>query len=111
LEMGNPFRQREEFVRIDEPEAEDDDIEPAVVFPAQEMPVPQPEAVDAAEAWDENDAIDAAPVHERPFDAPRGHQPAPNTAPTRPRPVRDAAETERALRSALANLQRMSGAA
>lgn len=111
LEMGNPFRQREEFVRIDEPEAEDDDIEPAVVFPAQEMPVPQPEAVDAAEAWDEDDAIDAAPVHERPFDAPRGHQPAPNTAPARPRPARDAAETERALRSALANLQRMSGAA
>jgi hypothetical protein len=98
LEMNNPFRAREEFVRVDEPEAEDEDVEPAVVFPGQEAPV--------GEA--------AAPANAgRPFDAPTqsGNQPAPSTAPARPRAVADPAETDRALRSALANLQRMSGAA
>jgi hypothetical protein len=98
LEMNNPFRAREEFVRVDEPEVEDEEIEPAVVFPGQEASV--------GEA--------AAPVSAaRPFDAPRqaGNQPAPSTAPARPRAVTDPAETDRALRSALANLQRMSGAA
>jgi hypothetical protein len=93
LEMTNPFRQREEFVRVDEPETGDEEIEPAVVFPGQE---PGGEAAPAA-----NPA--------RPFDAP--HQAAPNTAPVRPRVVADPAETDRALRAALANLQRMSGAA
>lgn len=108
LEMTNPFRPREEFVRIDEPEAEDDAVEPAVVFPAQERPAPQA-AAEADDKPEEAAAPAPVPTSERPFDAPR--MPAPNTAPMRQRPVADAAETERALRAALANLQRMSGAA
>jgi hypothetical protein len=109
LAMTNPFRQREEFVRIDEPEADADEIEPAVVFPGHEELAAQ-----AAEEGSEEPSEDvAAPPPARPFDAPHQslNQPAPSTAPVRTRPVADAAETERALRSALANLQRMSGAA
>ncbi len=102
LTMTSPFRAAEEFVRIDEPEESDDEIEPAVVFPSQEPVVD--EAVSAENA-------EAAPVTNiaRPFDAP--HQPAPSTAPVRARTSPDPVETERALRSALANLQRMSGTA
>lgn len=99
LAMKNPFRAQPEFVRIDEPEPEEDAIEPAVVFPGQETaaaPVAAPEP-------------EEAPANLRPFDAP--HQPAPSTAPARARAAADAGETDRVLRSALANLQRMSGAA
>jgi hypothetical protein len=88
LAMNNPFRAPTEFVRIEEPEPEEGAIEPAVVFPG-ETP---------------GEAATAAPKPEaRPFDAPA------NTAAPRSRP--DPGETERALRSALATLQRMSGAA
>jgi hypothetical protein len=106
LAMNNPFRQREEFVRIDEPEAEADDLEPAVVFPGHEQLAPQAAAEGPGEDVE-------APSSVRPFDAPHQslNQPAPSTAPVRTRAAADAAETERALRSALANLQRMSGAA
>jgi hypothetical protein len=98
LAMKNPFRPREEFVRIDEPEPSDEAIEPAVVFPGQEHRAADPEPV-----------AEVAEPAARPFDAP--HQPAPSTAPARAARAADPAETERALRSALANLQRMSGAA
>ena len=102
LSMKHPFRPAEEFVRIDEPEEEDgeDAIEPAVVFPSQE-----PTAGESAPAEESETAANVA----RPFDAP--HQPAPSTAPLRSQTAPDPVETERALRSALANLQRMSGAA
>lgn len=104
LSMKNPFRtEPEEFVRIDQPEAEDYAAEPAVVFPGQE-----PAAQQALPAEVEAEA-EQTPAAVRPFDAP--HQPAPSTAPVHPRKVPDPIETERALRSALANLQRMSGAA
>jgi hypothetical protein len=102
LTMTNPFRPAEEFVRVEEPEEEDDEIEPAVVFPGQE-PAVMGEAVS-----EEPEAAPATNVA-RPFDAP--HQPAPSTAPFRARMTPDPVETERALRSALANLQRMSGTA
>jgi hypothetical protein len=104
LSMNNPFRPTEEFVRIDEPdepEDEDDDaIEPVVVFPSQEP---------AATESDSAEELATAPNVARPFDAP--HEPVPSTAPARPRAAPDPVGTERALRSALANLQRMSGAA
>jgi hypothetical protein len=105
LSMKHPFRPAEEFVRIDEPEeeAEDDEaIEPAAAFPGHESIAGETASADEGEA--------SAPVNgTRPFDAP--HQPAPSTAPARPRAAHDPLETERALRSALATLQRMSGAA
>jgi hypothetical protein len=83
LEMSGPFRARDEAAETDRDETE-------------------LEAEDSIE-----DAV--APTPARPFDAP--HQAAPSPTTMRPRPAADAAETERALRSALANLQRMSGAA
>lgn len=96
LAMKNPFERKPEFVRIEEPELEEDDIEPAVRFPNA---VPPAQNV-GAEA--------------RPFDRPAGAITA--TAPTAsatPLPPRaaDPNETERDLRSALSALQRMSGAA
>lgn len=73
---------RQEFVRIDEPEEPVANIEPVVIFPGQ---------------------MAAAPVTPlRPFDGPAAAQAVPAV---------DPAEAERALRLALANLQRISGAA
>lgn len=92
---ASPVRQM--FVRVEEPVGEDAPIEPVVIFPGQSM------VRDAA-------ANEAAAM--RRFDAPGnpGQPPAGaniNTA----TPIRDPAETERALRAALSTLQRMSGAA
>jgi hypothetical protein len=106
LSMKNPFRGEEEFVRVEEPEAADDTIEPAVVFPGQEAAAAEPAPPAEAEAQTE---AEEPPRAVRRFDAP--HQPAPSTAPVHSRKAPDPVETERALRSALANLQRMSGAA
>ncbi len=90
LAMKNPFqRQQAEFVRIDEPEPEEDDFEAAVTFPAAKQSA---EAVEAPS--------DDAP---RPFDPPPG-----DSAKDAPRNHGDA---ERELRAALETLQRMSGAA
>lgn len=83
LAMKSPFGGGREFVRIDDEAAEDEeeDIEPVVVFPGQ-------------------DTRSASAAHEAPA--------APAAAPAR---ATDPAETERALRDALAKLQKMSGAA
>lgn len=108
LAMRNPFRGPGEFVRIEEPEPEDGEIEPAVVFPG-EAPLdasPAPFAAPGA-----NLPVTPAPAPGlsaekpdlRPFDAPA------NAGAERRKA--DPEETERALRSALATLQRMSGAA
>lgn len=85
LALRNPFHERTEvFVRIeDEPEAGDAIGQSAVVFPAEApMPVPSPTAGSVPTQWASQPA---APV--------------------------DSEENERALREALLNLQRMSGAA
>ncbi len=85
LAMRNPFGPKTGgFVRIDEPEADDDAVAPAVVFPGHD------------------EAGSAAP---RAFDAPAGSGATPAVAP-QPAPDADAA-----LRAALATLQRMSGTA
>lgn len=89
LAMNNPFRAQTEFVRIEEPEPEDGTIEPAVVFPGETAAPEEAAASEKPEA--------------RPFDSPGIGKPARTKA--------DPEETERALRSALATLQRMSGAA
>lgn len=85
LAMRNPFAAPKEhgFVRIDEPEADDDAVEPTVVFPGH------------------GEATLAAP---RAFDPPSGAGPA-TRSPAAP------AGTDAALRAALATLQRMSGTA
>lgn len=84
------------LVRIDEPEAEVAAIEPVVIFPGQM--VRQPEAADESAGF-------------RRFDAPNTAGQGAPIAANQSAPEVDVAESERALRMALANLQRMSGAA
>jgi hypothetical protein len=84
LAMKNPFRQADEFVRVEEPEAEDDELEATVTFPERK-----------------SDRETARPAPARMFDPPA----ATATAPRNP------ADAERELRAALETLQRMSGAA
>jgi hypothetical protein len=94
LEMKNPFVRQQEFVRIEEPEIEDEAFEPTVTFP-QSSPMQPAEAAKAP-----------ADAFSRPFDPPLN--PANSAASATPR---DAGDAERSLRDALATLQRMSGAA
>lgn len=81
---------RQEFVRIEEPDKLPSAVEPVVIFPGQ-MAAVQPAA--------------------RPFDAAAITVVAGSIAPPPAAAAIDPAETELALRSALANLQRISGAA
>jgi hypothetical protein len=100
LAMKNPFiGSQEDFVRIDEPESEGDCVEPAVVFP---NPAPTPRAIAEPSEID-----DSEPPSERPFDAPAKKSAQPASAAPQPAP----ADTESALRSALATLKRMNGTA
>jgi hypothetical protein len=96
LAMKSPFRGSAEFVRIEQPEPADAPAEPAVVFPGQ-----QPATSVLAEA--------PAEPQLRRFDAPGKVSALEAPAANRPKVDRD--EAERSLRSALATLQRMSGAA
>lgn len=89
-----PAGPRAGLVRIEEPEAETAEIEPVVIFPGQ-MVRPQAE--------------EAAPF--RRFDAPSSAEQGQPIAADNSAPAVDREEAERALRMALANLQRMSGAA
>ncbi|WP_260928711.1 hypothetical protein [Novosphingobium sp. 9] len=110
LNLSRPARAPRAFVRIEDSEADApaDLAEPlpAVVFPGHEAqavqapfeaPYGTPQAMEPTEA-----PVEPSPSASRPFDAPRtlgagGHA--------------DPEETERALRAALATLQRMSGTA
>lgn len=102
LDLNQPPPVRQNFIRIEEPEPASVAIEPVVIFPGQ---VARPVAVESTGS----DATDEANAFRR-FDAPAsaeaGQAVAASTA-----PAHDADEAERALRAALANLQRMSGAA
>ncbi len=82
---------RQEFVRVEEPEEPASAIEPVVIFPGQMA------------------SANVAPL--RPFDAPAAAMPGAPVAQAPAAPAVDPAEAERALRLALANLQRISGAA
>ena len=106
LDMKGAFGPREEFVRIEEPEVEEDAIEQVVVFPGQARAVSHGEGAT-------RDTLGAAAA--RPFDAPAAREPFTGNAPAAPtappRRQADPAQTEQALRDALAKLQKMSGAA
>ncbi|MEA3263411.1 MAG: hypothetical protein U9R07_07995 [Pseudomonadota bacterium] len=82
---------RQDFVRVEEPEEPASTIEPVVIFPGQMA------------------SANVAPL--RPFDAPAAAMPGAPVAQAPAAPAVDPAEAERALRLALANLQRISGAA
>lgn len=84
---------RNPFVRIDEPESAGETIEPVVIFPGQ-----------AARGDEEAGRF-------RRFDAPGQAEQGQMVAAPGQNPQTDPDEAERALRAALANLQRISGAA
>lgn len=91
---ANPARSG--FVRIDEPETPQAEVEPVVIFPGQ---MARPIA----------ETADVQPF--RRFDAPANAEQGQPSAAAAQSPEVDRDEAERALRMALANLQRMSGAA
>lgn len=99
LNLSRQSAPRQQFVRIDEPE-ETGEIQPLVIFPGEDAresgPFARPALAAEPAAPVEPAPAPAAPGAERLFDAPARHDPE---------------ETERALRAALATLQRMSGAA
>lgn len=112
LDIARPAPLRQPFVRIEEPVEDETEIEPVVIFPGQQarsgLRFAQPAPAEAAPPATEPQAAPApAPGAMRPFDAPA----AQTAAAAPPAPAPDPEETERALRSALATLQRMSGAA
>lgn len=113
LDVSRPPVLRQQFVRIVESDAESDEIEPVVIFPGQASRQIMPSF--SADASVEADSIEApANPGLRRFDAPMGAVPGAirPISGSPPSPVmNDPEETERALRSALATLQRMSGAA
>ncbi|MGE3690383.1 MAG: hypothetical protein AB7F98_03270 [Novosphingobium sp.] len=104
LNLSRPVSQRHEFVRVEDPEAEIEAAEPVVIFPGQAMragtqfAAPSQGPVVTPAAPPPSLGNDSGQV--RRFDAPAAAATS-----------RDPDETERALRSALATLQRMSGAA
>lgn len=98
LTLGAPLAETPQFVRIAEPEPQGQAIEPVVIFPGQSVP-----------------GLAAAPVAEtvpfRRFDSPASAGHGQPVATTPGDSLIDPAEAERSLRAALANLQRISGAA
>lgn len=94
---------RQGFVRIDEPEADvSDEIEPVVIFPGQAAPVAQL-GVTANRVSEDNEF--------RRFDAPASAGQGQPVAAGIAVAAINADEAAQALRAALSNLQRMSGAA
>jgi hypothetical protein len=112
LNLSRPDRQQ--FVRIEEPETDAADIRPFVVFPGDESGEAAPFAKPRqsrdekpAKAQEFQAAAPELEVDERRFDRPGGSEGMQSSAPAEPDPE----ETERSLRAALATLQKMSGAA
>lgn len=122
LELGRPAAARQDFVRIEEPEEDSATIEPVVIFPGHgartgvRFAAPDP----ASQSDQANPATESA----GPFaaagdgDAPQLRRFDPPSAVASSGPSahagglrQDPEEAQRALRSALATLQRMSGAA
>ena len=109
LDLGRASEPRQTFVRIEDPADAAPQVEPVVIFPGQALrSVEQAPGVNLG--FGQAAAADPAEASFRQFDSPGSADQGqaitgPTVAPG------DPAETERALRAALANLQRMSGAA
>ena len=105
--LGIPLP-RQMFARIDEPAPVNDTIEPVVIFPGQAacgtspFDAPGPSTLAVAPSTDGSF---------RRFDAPASASQGQPIAANMSASTVDPAEADRALRAALANLQRMSGAA
>ncbi|MGD9471328.1 MAG: hypothetical protein AB7G24_04775 [Novosphingobium sp.] len=139
LDMKTPFVQQPEFVRIEEPEPITTEVEPVVVFPGQEARGESTANIQAPtraapSTSDDEELKQGVQSSERPFAQPAAHKArafskrsalsaqtgtdpvataTASAAPAQRMAARhtDPAETERALRAALATLQKMSGAA
>lgn len=118
LDLGRPGLLRQDFVRIEEPEEDSAAIEPVVIFPGHTARpgtrFAAPDAAGQSPAASEPAAPESAPADAgmpqlRRFDAPSATA-APGAA-AGGGLRQDPEEAQRALRSALATLQRMSGAA
>ncbi len=120
LDMKRAFRAERETVRIEEDPSKEGSFEPAVTFPGQKIrratpaadgptrdPVKAPVPGFHSSIHIPASAASEAPAAGRKFGPPVALQDAVPPPLTRPNP----AETERALRDALAKLQKMSGAA
>lgn len=112
LSLSRPASERPQFVRIEEPEQGDGEIKPVVIFPGDDRqpaaPFTRPEG--AAAAQSARFAPESMP-NERRFDPPVAAPGADEDSAGAPARQPDPEETERALRAALATLQKMSGAA
>ncbi len=102
LDVNQPLPPRQDFVRIEEPTEDRIDIEPVVIFPGQAARL-------SAQNVPSIPSDDEAATFRR-FDSPGNAEYGQASTAGAP-PAADPAETEKALRAALANLQRMSGAA
>ena len=121
LELGKPLAGRQSFVRIEEPDTAHAAIEPVVIFPGQAargapaspqpLAIPQPFAAPQAAAEQGAEPAPAPAGTLRRFDAPGNALAGQPVTAGGIAPQADPEETERALRAALATLQRMSGAA
>ena len=107
LDLSRPAADKPRFVRIEEPESVA--IEPVVIFPGEAARSPAPFAQPGA-AWAQPATPAPAPIAAQLEQAQRAFDP-PAATPRADGPVATPAETEKALRAALATLQRMSGAA
>ena len=113
LNVAPPLPGRPSFVRIDEPQGDADTVEPVVIFPGQGPRVPLGNLA-AGVAQDVAPVISPTaeePASFRRFDAPGNAGQGQPIAANVVAPAIDPDEAERSLRSALANLQRISGAA
>ena len=113
LDLSRPAQPRQSFIRIEDPEADmaASEPEPVVIFPGQ---APRPFDAPAIAAAQMPQAAPATTALEPQAEAPAAEAPRPFAAPAPasiPAVLADREETERALRTALATLQRMSGAA
>lgn len=115
LDLSRPAAGKQKFVRIEEPEHLDGEVEPVVIFPGRENAGDGPFARPASAAAEtppfarpETSGETSVPSEPTPVAASQDQQAAPFAPPAK---RQDPEETERALRAALATLQRMSGAA
>lgn len=103
-------QQKQQFVRIDEPEPQDAAIEPVVIFPGHKPA--HDDAFDPPFAASAETRADDTPIPtERPFDAPKAAAAQGLAVKAASANSPNPEETEKALRAALATLQKMSGAA
>ncbi len=107
LDLGALSAPRQDFVRIEEPAPLADAIEPVVIFPGQLARTAAPDGPRLASIAPQP----VAPEGFRPFDSPSSAGSGQPVAASTQAVQQDPVETERALRAALSNLQRMSGAA